>query len=96
MNRTNTKLLMAIGAAMFITGCSNDDSAKSQDDSLIVSNSAVNSQDLLAKAYDPCQMLETKDIEDIFPGASIKITTHDMVPAKSPWSKKVLLGCKRR
>lgn len=81
MITVNVRFLMAIGAVMFITGCSNDDSAKSKDNSINSSDSSVNSQTLLAKVYDPCQMLEIKDIEEIFPGANIKITTHDTVPA---------------
>ncbi len=80
MFKANAKFLMAVVAVMFIAGCSNDDSAKSKDDPVILNDSTFKSQDLLAKVYDPCQMLEAKDIEEIFPGANIKITTHDIVP----------------
>ena len=72
---------MIIGVAISLVACSNDDSAKSKDDSIISGDNSKNSQDVLAKVYDPCQMLELKDIEEIFPGSDIKITTHDTVPA---------------
>lgn len=88
MFKVNLKLLMAIGAAMFIAGCSNDDSAKSKDDPVILDDSMVKSQALSTKAYDPCQMLEVKDIEEIFPGANIKITTHDIVPINPLGAKR--------
>ncbi len=81
MITVNIRFLMVFGIAMFIVGCSNDDSIKSNNDSTIIVDSAVKSQNLLAKVYDPCKMLEIKDIEEIFPGANIKITTHDTVPA---------------
>ncbi|MGW8169371.1 MAG: hypothetical protein ACWGHH_05150 [Sulfurovaceae bacterium] len=81
MIKVNARSLMAIGVAIFIAGCSNDDSAKSKDNPINSSDSSVNLKDVSAKIYDPCEMLETKDIEEIFPGAKVKITTHDTVPA---------------
>lgn len=42
---------------------------------------SVNLKETSAKVYDPCQMLKTKEIEEIFPGANVKITIHDTEPA---------------
>ncbi|MDD5359942.1 MAG: hypothetical protein PHI79_03155 [Sulfurovaceae bacterium] len=58
------------GMSVFFTGCFDDDSAKSKDET-------INHSDNSAKVYDPCEMLTSKDIQEIFPGANIKITTHD-------------------
>ncbi len=81
MTKISARFLMIIGVAISLVACSNDDSAKSKDDSVISGDNSKNSQDVSAKVYDPCQMLELKDIKEIFPGSDIKITTHDMEPA---------------
>lgn len=65
---------------IFFAACSKDDSSNSKDENSS-SNSSTNSQDVSTKVYDPCEMLTSKDIQEIFPGANIKITTHDMKPA---------------
>ena len=81
MFKVNARFLMVFGAAMFIVGCSNDNSAKSEDDSTILDHNSVNPNDVSIKVYDPCEMLDKKDIEEIFPGINVKITTHDTKPA---------------
>lgn len=81
MTRISTKFLMMLGIAISFAACSNDDSVKSKDNSINSSDSSMSLKDVPSKVYDPCQMLEIKDIEEIFPGANIKITTHDTVPA---------------
>lgn len=81
MTKFNAKLLMMLCIAISLVACSNDDSAKSIDNSINSNDSSINLKDASAKVYDPCKMLETKDIEEIFPGANVKITTHDTVPA---------------
>ncbi len=81
MLKTNASFLMVFGAVIFIVGCSNDNSAKSENDSMILDHNSVNPNDVSTKVYDPCEMLDTKDIEEIFPGTNVKITTHDTKPA---------------
>jgi len=81
MTKIGAKFLILLCIAISFAACSNDDSAKSKDNSINSSDSSMKLKDVSAKIYDPCQMLEIKDIEEIFPGANIKITTHDTVPA---------------
>ncbi|MDY0195662.1 MAG: hypothetical protein WC253_02275 [Sulfurovaceae bacterium] len=81
MTKISAKFLMILGIAISFAACSNDDSVKSKNNSINSSDSSMGLKDVPAKVYDPCQMLDIKDIEEIFPGANIKITTHDTVPA---------------
>ncbi len=78
MMKTSIIFLMVFG--IFFAACSNDDSSNSKDENT-TSIGATNSQDISTKVYDPCEMLTSKDIQEIFPGANVKITTHDMKPA---------------
>lgn len=68
---------MIFGIALSLTACSNDDSATSSTAS--PNDSATKSPDL--KAYDACELLKSKEIEVLFPGETITITTHDTEPA---------------
>lgn len=81
MTRISAKFLMMLGIAISLAACSNDDAAESKDNSMNSNDRSVNLKEASAKVYDPCQMLETKEIEEIFPGENIKITTHDTAPA---------------
>lgn len=77
---TNISIRFLVAFGIFFAACSNDDSSNSKDEN-VTSIGATNSQDISMKVYDPCEMLTSKDIQEIFPEASIKITTHDMKPA---------------
>ena len=80
MTNISIRFLVAFGLVIFFVACSNDDSSNSKDENA-TSIGTTNSQDISMKVYDPCEMLTSKDIQEIFPEASIKITTHDMKPA---------------
>lgn len=80
MINSNIRFLVAFGLVICFVACSNDDSLDSKDENA-TSIGATNSQDISMKVYDPCEMLTSKDIQEIFPEASTKITTHDMKPA---------------
>ena len=80
MTRRSAGFLMILGIAISLAACSND-AAESKDNAINPNDSNVNVKEASAKVYDPCQMLEIKEIEEIFPGANVKITTHDTAPA---------------
>lgn len=80
MTNISIRFLVAFGLVIFFVACSNDDSSNSKDENA-TSIGTTNSQDISMKVYDPCEMLTSKDIQEIFPEASIKITTHDTKPA---------------
>jgi hypothetical protein len=75
MVKRGLKSLLVIWLSVSFVACSSDSSEKSKD-----TNSSA-SQEASLKVYDPCEMLTIKDIEQVFPGANIKITTHDEKPA---------------
>ncbi|MBD3807197.1 MAG: hypothetical protein IE880_00615 [Epsilonproteobacteria bacterium] len=75
MAKINLKTFMFVAVPLLLIACSSDSSQKSNE------STGSSPQEASLKIYDPCAMLNEKDIKEIFPGENIKITTHDEKPA---------------